>query len=78
MADEAMVAQVQKLLHHLSPMEADVLMKRFGLGQEDELTFREIGEKYNLSRERIRQIQKVALEKLRRAFAQEHRGQLEL
>jgi DNA-directed RNA polymerase sigma subunit (sigma70/sigma32) len=41
---------------------------RFGLGGCDELTLREIGEKYNLSRERIRQIEGDALRKLRTAL----------
>ena len=37
-----------------------------GLDDEDELTLKEIGDKYNLSRERIRQLQEQALGKIRR------------
>jgi RNA polymerase primary sigma factor len=46
-------------------MEARILRWRFGLDDEDELTLKEIGDKYNLSRERIRQLQEQALGKLR-------------
>ena len=39
---------------------------RFGLASEDELTLKEIGSQYSLSRERIRQLQEQALGKIRR------------
>ena len=56
----------------------DVLPKRFGLGDDEERTFREIGDQYHLSRERIRQIQNSALDKLKRALEREHRGHVEM
>ena len=71
---EALSQQVTELMVHLSPIEQDVLAQRFGLDDDEEKTFREIGEKHDLSRERIRQIQKTALEKLKRAIEAEHRG----
>jgi RNA polymerase primary sigma factor len=58
--------QVRFLLGTLTPMEARILRWRFGLDDEDELTLKEIGDKYNLSRERIRQLQEQALTKIRR------------
>jgi RNA polymerase primary sigma factor len=58
--------EVQRLLTTLTPMEARILRWRFGLDDEDELTLKEIGDKYNLSRERIRQLQEQALGKIRR------------
>ncbi|MEM6959923.1 MAG: sigma-70 family RNA polymerase sigma factor [Myxococcota bacterium] len=58
--------EVQRLLETLTPMEARILRWRFGLDDEDELTLKEIGDKYNLSRERIRQLQEQALGKIRR------------
>lgn len=58
--------EVQRLLSTLTPMEARILRWRFGLNDEDELTLKEIGDKYNLSRERIRQLQEQALGKIRR------------
>jgi len=58
--------ELRRLLGTLTPMEARILRWRFGLDDEDELTLKEIGDKYNLSRERIRQLQEQALAKIRR------------
>jgi RNA polymerase primary sigma factor len=66
---EALTAEVRDLLRELRPIEADILRQRFGLGTEQELTLKEIGDKYSLSRERIRQLQEQALGKMRRALA---------
>jgi RNA polymerase primary sigma factor len=66
---EALTTEIRDLLHELRPIEADILRQRFGLGTEQELTLKEIGDKYNLSRERIRQLQEQALAKMRRALA---------
>jgi RNA polymerase primary sigma factor len=66
---EALTNEVRDMLRELRPIEADILRQRFGLGTEQELTLKEIGDKYNLSRERIRQLQEQALAKMRRALA---------
>lgn len=66
---EALTSEVRDLLRELRPIEADILRQRFGLETEQELTLKEIGDKYNLSRERIRQLQEQALAKMRRALA---------
>ncbi len=65
---EALTGEVRHLLDELRPIEADILRQRFGLATERELTLKEIGLKYNLSRERIRQLQEQALIKMRRAL----------
>lgn len=65
---QTLTSRVETLLDHLTPIEADVLRQRFGLMDDEERTFREIGDQYDLSRERIRQIQNAALGKLRRAL----------
>jgi RNA polymerase primary sigma factor len=57
--------ELRQLLGALSPVEAQILRLRFGLGGGAELTLRETGDRYGLSRERIRQIQEEALAKLR-------------
>lgn len=49
----------------LTPRERRVIMWRTGLNDEDELTLNEIGEKYNLSRERIRGIEEEGYRKIR-------------
>jgi len=59
-------AEIRRMLDALSPMEARILRWRFGLDEEEELTLKEIGDKYNLSRERIRQLQEQALTKMRK------------
>jgi RNA polymerase primary sigma factor len=65
-ASTAWSDELRRLLDTLSPMEARIIRWRFGLDHEDELTLKEIGDKYNLSRERIRQLQEQALEKIRK------------
>jgi RNA polymerase primary sigma factor len=68
MTTQAQTEEVRELLRDLKPIEADILRQRFGLDDDRELTLKEIGEKYNLSRERIRQLQEQALTKMRRAL----------
>ena len=65
---DALTNEIHTLLRQLKPIEADILRQRFGLVDDQELTLKEIGEKYNLSRERIRQLQEQALHKMRRAL----------
>jgi RNA polymerase primary sigma factor len=60
------VAEVRRLLETLTPIESRIIRWRFGLDNEDELTLKEIGDKYNLSRERIRQLQEQAIGKIRK------------
>jgi len=59
-------AEVRRLLGTLTPIESRIIRWRFGLDDEEELTLKEIGDKYNLSRERIRQLQEQALGKIRK------------
>lgn len=61
-------AAMRRTLETLRPIEAEILRHRFGLDDDEELTLKEIGEKYNLSRERIRQLQEQALSKMRHAL----------
>ncbi|MBN2183482.1 MAG: RNA polymerase sigma factor RpoD/SigA [Sedimentisphaerales bacterium] len=53
-----------KLLNEIDPREAEVLKLHYGLGGRKPLTLKEIGEKLDLTRERIRQIRRDALTKL--------------
>ncbi len=66
LANQKWAAEVQRLLGTLTPIESRILRWRFGLDNEDELTLKEIGDKYNLSRERIRQLQEQAIGKIRK------------
>ena len=58
---------MERLLSTLSTRDAQVLRLRFGIGGEEPKTLLEIGRQYNLSRERIRQIESRALKSLRSA-----------
>jgi RNA polymerase primary sigma factor len=57
-------AATDDALSRLSPREADILRLRFGVGQAGEHTLEEVGRKYQVTRERIRQIEAKALKKL--------------
>ncbi|PKN24141.1 MAG: hypothetical protein CVU65_12610 [Deltaproteobacteria bacterium HGW-Deltaproteobacteria-22] len=59
---------VTALYDALTPMEREIIVLRFGLGDSDAFTLKEIGKRFRLSRERIRQIQEHALCKLRQYF----------
>ena len=58
-------AQADGVLRTLTPREAEVLRRRFGLGDGTEHTLEEVGRAFNVTRERIRQIESKALRKLR-------------
>ena len=57
--------EVAKALSNLEPREAQVLRLRFGIGDGSPRTLEEVGAQFNVTRERIRQIEATALEKLR-------------
>lgn len=56
---------VAALLDSLNDREADVIKKRFGIGEINPMTLEEISKQYGLTKERIRQIENQALKKLR-------------
>jgi RNA polymerase primary sigma factor len=57
----------QRLLTILSPREEKIIRMRFGIGEKAEHTLEETGKVFGVTRERIRQIEAIALRKLRHA-----------
>ncbi len=63
--EDSVRVQVEDILESLDDREAEVLRLYFGLGDEEPLTLEEIGVRFNLTRERVRQIKEKALRRLR-------------
>ena len=62
---ESLKEEVERALAKLSAREAEVIKLYFGLDVDEPLTLEEIGEKFNLTRERVRQIKEKAIRRLR-------------
>lgn len=65
LVNESLRKEVQRALSTLTQREADVVTLYFGLNGEHAMTLEEIGEKFNLTRERVRQIKEKAIRRLR-------------
>jgi RNA polymerase primary sigma factor len=65
--NESLTVEINRILSTLSDREAEVIKLYFGLNKEHSLTLEEIGEKFNLTRERVRQIKEKAIRRLRHA-----------
>ena len=63
--DTEMQSHLMEALDTLDARERRILEMRFGLGDEDEHTLEQVGQVFHLSRERVRQIEKKALQRLR-------------
>jgi RNA polymerase primary sigma factor len=64
LVEKSMQVDINNLLATLSEKEAEILRHRFGLNGRSPLSLKEIGDKYHLTKERIRQIEKKALKRL--------------
>jgi len=63
--DKELTERIKSILATLSPREEKIIRLRFGISEDSEYTLEEIGKRFNVSRERIRQIEKKALNRLR-------------
>jgi RNA polymerase primary sigma factor len=64
--DKTINRMLEEMLKTLDPREATILQYRFGLDGGSEKTLEEVGQKFGVTRERVRQIQNIALSKLRK------------
>jgi RNA polymerase primary sigma factor len=64
-------ALIDKVIKILNPREAKVICCHFGVDSDNEMTLQEIGAELNLTRERVRQIQVMALDKIKRSFGEQ-------
>lgn len=69
---EALSEQVSEVLSSLTPREEKVVRMRYGIGEPTTYSLEEIGARFTLTRERIRQIELKALRKLRHATRRQH------
>lgn len=66
--DKNLNSDLHALVESLDQREAEIIKLRFGLEGRDELTLEEVGKKFNVTRERIRQLEYLALSKMRKAM----------
>ncbi len=64
--EKTVTRMLQEMVKTLDPREATILRARFGLDGGPERTLEEVGQKFGVTRERVRQIQNIALKKLRK------------
>ncbi|MBF2029729.1 MAG: RNA polymerase sigma factor, RpoD/SigA family [Oscillatoriales cyanobacterium C42_A2020_001] len=69
MAQESLRQDLETLLADLTPQQREVISLRFGLEDGHELSLAKVGERMNISRERVRQLERQALDHLRRRKA---------
>ena len=62
---ESLKTEIERALETLTPREADVVRLYFGLGDQHAMTLEEIGETFDLTRERVRQIKEKAIRRLK-------------
>ncbi len=69
--DSSQNTALNSLVDSLDPREAEIIRYRFGLDGRDELTLEEVGAKFRVTRERVRQLQNLALSKMRKALTRQ-------
>jgi RNA polymerase primary sigma factor len=73
LGDKNLREDLAAMIASLDPREASIIRLRFGLDGEKELTLEEVGKKFNVTRERIRQLEYLALSRLRKQMHSHNR-----
>ncbi len=75
--NKSLLGDVSELLSALEPREAEIIRLRFGLDGDRPETLEEVGRRFDITRERVRQLQNYALQKMRRSMAEKERQRSE-
>lgn len=70
--DKSLKDEINDVLNTLSDKEADIIEHRYGLNGKISMSLKEIGDRYNLTKERIRQIEKKAITRLQNPSRSQH------
>lgn len=76
--DRERAREIREALNRLSGREREVIMLRFGIGDQPPMDWKEIGDRYGVTRQRAQQMGKRAMDKLKRYFASQRRAGREL
>ena len=76
--DRERAREIREALDRLSEREREVIMMRFGIGDQPPMDWKEIGDRYGVTRQRAQQMGKRAMDKLKRYFASQRRAGREL
>jgi len=71
--EKSMSNDIKSVIDRLEDREADIIQLRFGLDGNRQLTLEEVGERFDITRERVRQIQNIAIHKMRRLMTENER-----
>lgn len=71
--EKSMSNDIKTVIGQLEDREAEIIHLRFGLDGNHPLTLEEVGEKFDITRERVRQIQNIAIHKMRRIMSENER-----
>ena len=66
--DNSLVSDINLVLEKLEPREAEIIRLRFGLNGEEPQTLEQVGGQFEITRERVRQLQDIAIRKMRKAM----------
>ncbi|MDP0499417.1 MAG: sigma-70 family RNA polymerase sigma factor [Verrucomicrobiota bacterium JB022] len=71
--NKTLINELNRMLAQIDPREAEIIRLRFGLGGEKPKTLEEVGELFGITRERVRQLQNIALTRMRKILVAKER-----